>query len=171
MLKTYAALAGAAVSVLALSAPVYAADLIIEDEPFMASPSGFDWEGAYIGVFGGYAITFGEPIFGGELGYNFLPAENFLLGIEGSVLIYPFDGDHEAFLRGKAGFVADQVAIYGLAGIGEYNFTTPLYDLGAGVEFAVADNITINGEVFGRQVWGAFPPTVLFVEGGIRFHF
>jgi outer membrane immunogenic protein len=171
MLKRHMALAGAAISVLALGAPVYAADLIIEDDPFVESSSSFDWEGAYVGIFGGYAVTFGEPIFGGEIGYNFLPAENFLLGIEASGFIYPFDGDHELFLRGKAGFVADQVAIYGLAGVGEYNFTTPLYDVGAGVEFAVTENVTINGEVFGRQVWGAFPPTVLFVESGIRFHF
>jgi opacity protein-like surface antigen len=174
MFKKATLAAVAVVGIAALSAPVAAADLVI-DEPIIDEPvisaSGFDWEGAYIGVFGGYNFDFAAAQIGGELGYNFLASENFLLGVEASGLFY-LDGsnDHELFLRGKAGFVADQVAIYALAGVGEYDFTTPLYDIGAGVEFAVADNITLNAEVFGRNQWGA-APTVLNVEAGLRFHF
>src|SRR5262245_59671316 len=135
-----ATFAAAVVGFAALSAPVLAADLVIDtpiDEPLVEAVGGFDWEGAYVGVFGGYNFDFGVGQIGGELGYNFLGSENFLLGVEASGAFY-LDGsnDTELFIRGKAGYAADQVAIYALAGVGTYDFTTPLYDIGAGVEFA-----------------------------------
>jgi outer membrane immunogenic protein len=173
VMKKYAALAGAMVSVLALGAPAYAADLII-DEPYIDSPSSssFDWEGAYVGVFGGYYWNFGDAVIGGELGYNFLATENFLLGIEASGLFY-LDGtnDFELYVHGKAGFVVDNVAIYAIGGVGTFEFATPLYDIGAGIEVAVTENVTINGQVFARDVWGDFTPDGLITQAGIRFHF
>ena len=151
------ALTVAALSLAAFSAPVMAADLILDEEdvPVVDVGSSFDWEGAYVGGLLGYYPTFGEPVVGGQIGYNFLPVENFLVGIEGTGLVY-FGGDFELWLHGKAGVAMDNVALYGLAGVG--------------IEVAVADQVSLFGEAFVREEWGDFPD-VPYVQAGIRFHF
>jgi outer membrane immunogenic protein len=165
------ALTVAALSLAAFSAPVMAADLILDEEdvPVVDVGSSFDWEGAYVGGLLGYYPTFGEPVVGGQIGYNFLPVENFLVGIEGTGLVY-FGGDFELWLHGKAGVAMDNVALYGLAGVGTFNFNVPLYSLGVGIEVAVADQVSLFGEAFVREEWGDFPD-VPYVQAGIRFHF
>jgi outer membrane immunogenic protein len=160
------------VAALALALPAAAADLIV-DVPDVEEivPAGFDWEGGYIGGNVGYAISFGDPIVGAELGYNFLVSESILLGIEGSGMLYADgSGDTEFFVRGKTGVAIDNVAIYGLAGVGIFNFGLPLWDIGAGVEVAVTDNVTLNGQVFLRGELGDVPDA-LFAQAGVRFHF
>lgn len=159
-----------ALAALLVAAPAIAADLVV-DVPAVDEvvPAGFDWEGAYVGGHLGWA---GFPAYyaGGEIGYNFLPAESFLLGIEGSGYLLS-GGGAELFVNGKAGFVADSVAIYGLAGLG---YATAggigLWDVGAGIEVAVTDSVTVYGQAKLNQAIGNIP-NVPFLQAGVRFHF
>jgi opacity protein-like surface antigen len=171
MFKALAAAAATAV-VLSCAVPAIAADLMV-DTPPVVEATGFDWEGAYVGSFLGVYPTFGpSPTVGGEIGYNFVPSESFLLGVEGSGLFY-LDGSAgiELFVHGKAGATFDNVAVYGLAGVGTFNFGTfVLWDVGVGAEVAVTDNLTLDAQVFGRNVIGS-APTVPHVQAGIRYHF
>ena len=73
-------------------------------------------------------------------------------------------------MRTRAGVVFDSVAIYALGGLGIYDFGTPLWDVGLGVEAMVSDDFSIFGEGFLRQEIGVVPD-VVHVQAGARFHF
>ncbi len=155
------------------SATAQAADLVVYDDNLpMMTDTGMvesDWEGAYVGgSLGAYTGTF---TLGGEVGANFLPSENFLIGISASGLLY-LDGslDTEFFVRTRAGVVFDSVAIYALGGLGIYDFGTPLWDVGVGAEVMVSDDFSIFGEGFLRDNVGDIP-SVPHVQAGARFHF
>jgi outer membrane immunogenic protein len=167
MLKTFALAAALTIAV----APAFAADLVVS-VPTVPVATGFNWEGAYVGGALGLYPDSGDLTISGQVGYNFLPSENLILGIEGSGLFYlDGTGDSELYVHGKAGVVVDKAIIYATSGLGTYNFgTTPLWDVGAGAEFAVTDHLSIDGEIYGRNVVGSLP-TVLHVQAGIRYHF
>lgn len=158
-----------------VSATAQAADLVVYDDNLpMMTDTGMvesDWEGAYVGGSLGYYPTFSTATLGGEVGFNFLPAENFLIGMSANGLIY-LDGsfDTEFFVRGRAGVVFDNVALYGLASVGIYNVSTALWDVGAGIEVMATDNISFFAEGFLREVVGNIPDTP-HIQAGARFHF
>jgi opacity protein-like surface antigen len=157
--------AGAAL--LAFTVPAMAADLIVDTPPVMDTTSSINWEGAYIGGVLGYYPTFGGPVVGGEIGYDFTPSENFLLGIEGSVLFG--NGFIDSFIKGKAGFVAGNAAFYGLAAIGPASGGV-IYKFGVGAEFRIDQNWGIDGEIAGANFIGAAPVNP-YVQIGVRYHF
>ena len=149
-----------------------AADLIIPTTPQpIYEAAGFDWEGLYVGVraggqwvgtndYGnigaGAAIT--QGVVGAAVGVNFIPVDPFLLGVEvtgdyvwGNNLA---TGEFFANLRAGA-VVTDSVLVYAIGGVGVQTGpnnagSAGLYQLGAGVEFAVTDAITVRGEVVGQ---------------------
>lgn len=175
MFKIYSA-AIVAATLAALAAPALAADM--PEEPAAPAPMADGtniWDGGYVGV-GVGAYLNGPPgqvaIATGEIGANFSPSDGFLLGIEGSGLLYlDGSGDSEFFVHGKAGVTMGQAAIYGLAGVGTYNFgASNLWDIGAGVEFALADNWSVDTEVFDRGVFGQ-SLSAIQVQAGVRYHF
>ncbi len=171
MIKKFA-LTAAVVSFVAFSAPAMAADLIIEEEdvPVYDVGSDTDWEGAYIGGFLGYYPDDPSWYVGGQIGYNFLASETFLVGIQASGLISPDGGYIEGWLDGHAGVAFDNVAIYGLAGLGIQDDGDTLYRLGGGAEFMVANGFSIFAEGYvGNDIGQA--PTVPGVAAGFRFHF
>jgi opacity protein-like surface antigen len=166
------ALTVAALSLAAFTAPVVAADLIIEEEDVPVYDVGSDanWEGAYIGGFLGYYPQ--DPSFyvGGQVGYNFLVSESFLLGIQASGLVSPDGGYIEGWLDGHAGVAFDNIAVYGLAGLGIQDDGDTLYRFGAGAEVMVANGFSIFAEGYvGNDIGQA--PTVPGVAAGFRFHF
>lgn len=169
------ALAAVAAAGLAFSTSAQAADLVVYDDDLpMMTDTGMveaDWEGFYIGGSAGFITNANAPTLGGEIGVNYLAAENFLLGISGAGLIY-LDGsmDTEFFVRGRAGVVFDSVALYATGGLGIYDFNLPLWDIGAGVEIMATDNVSLFAEGFLRQEIG-FIPDVVHVHAGARFHF
>lgn len=165
------ALTIAAVSALAFSAPVLAADLpsappVIEDFEEEASLSGL-----YIG---GFVESLNGDVFSGgvELGYDFTPAENFLLGIEGSILAN--DAAVVGWVKGKAGFTVDQFAIYGFGAVGTvFGGGGPISKVGLGAELKLDENWGINGEIASIDVGGLSPfGTGDYVaQIGVRYHF
>ena len=151
-----------------------AADLIIPTTPQPIAPiaSGFDWEGIYAGArVGGQWVgsaQYGNAVVGertnGVLGVaagvNFLPVDPVLLGLEvsGDWLWNDQYSSGEFFANLRAGaVVTDNALVYAIGGVGfqarEGRDNAGIYQLGAGVEFAVTDAVTLRGEVVGQ---GAF---------------
>lgn len=160
-----------------------AADLIIPTTPQpIYEAAGFDWEGLYAGArVGGQffdGVTYG--VVGGVVGVNFIPADPILVGVEvtGDYLWNEDFHSAEFFANLKAGAVlTDSVLIYAIGGVGVATSSDTdavgLYQLGAGVELAVTDSITVRGEVVGQ---GDFDDGDDFFEAakatvGVFYHF
>lgn len=180
-----------------------AADLIVEQPQAEVAAAAYDWNGAYVGVFGGWAsgestqdiivntlpfgigdATFGIDgwLLGAAAGANF-QMDQFVLGVEGDIAwsnvtgqnlvvddLWQTDVNWLGTLRGRAGFAADSFLFYGTAGLAvgsvhvqngdtdngttfipgigyaETDVTAVGYVVGAGVEVAVADNISLKAE-------------------------
>jgi outer membrane immunogenic protein len=141
---------GIAAALLLASAPVMAADLVVDvpdDVVAMAS----DWDGAYAGV-GGFAYVGPTNGFGGvgNVGVNQTFGGNFLFGVEGYAGLGTDSGTGLFWLVGAEGrlgvLASDAVLVYGAGGV---EWDAPgggFVTLGGGVEFAVADNMTLDVE-------------------------
>lgn len=222
------ALAGA----LALSAgSVYAADLIIE-EPVYVEPvvTGGNWDGLYVGVFGGAAWGLADHtnsgfdedgadadlsgwLLGVKAGANFTLSGNIVVGVVGDVAWSDISGTYadapvigdstntinwQGSLRGIVGLDAGTFMPYLTAGLAVANATHEVeffepelsvdathvgYTVGAGVEMAVADNISLNVEYrysdFGSQEYdheSMFDPpefdlSTHAITAGVNFRF
>ena len=158
-------------SALLLSAPVFAADL---NEPVPAAPyvapvsTAFDWTGAYVGADVGYdwaskasgAGKNHDAVIGGVFaGYNYQIQNNIVVGGEGEVAYGGADplATWTGAVRGRAGYAFDNILVYGTAGglvgqgemknNGANNTRTHFgYQVGAGVEAALTNNITARAE-------------------------
>jgi outer membrane immunogenic protein len=156
---------------LALVSGAQAADLII-DEPAagVVEVASGNWDGVYVGAFvGGLAGTFTEDntntetdisgwLAGVNLGANFTVADGIVLGVVGDIAWTNAENDPSTFstdwtgsLRGRLGFDGGAFLPYLTAGLavagGEIagsNETHVGWTVGAGVEFAVADNISVD---------------------------
>jgi len=192
-MKSISILLAAGVSTLVLASAAHAADLIIDTEPMMPGivETSTSWDGAYVGVFGGYGW--------GELGFDNdapgdLSPEGWLLGVNAGVnftlgngIIAGVVGDiawsdmNDSFsddlggdppviasatstidwvgsLRGRVGLDAGSFMPYLTAGLAvahnTFETTFPFDDsddqihvgwtVGAGVEVAVADNVSLD---------------------------
>jgi len=169
-----------------LSAPALAADLIVASDEVAVASDGFDWARPYIGA--ELASEFplfddGDTYLGGGIfaGVNVLVTDNVLLGIQGTADLVS-NGDEtwaELFVLGRAGvLVTPDVLLYGVAGVG-YEFDVEEsddngepYQLGAGIEFAVTEDVTLRGQLTG---YGSFDSDDLFdyarATVGVAFHF
>ncbi|MGU3495373.1 outer membrane protein [Xanthobacteraceae bacterium A53D] len=192
-------------AILALAAPAAAADLATR-YPVKAVVAPvmpvFSWTGFYVGANAGYGggsqdYTFANTpldiaaastnaagfIAGGQLGYNFQFANNFVLGletdiqwtnIEGEVSTLGFDGsavnmstslDYFGTVRARAGYAFDRFLPYVTGGfaygktktdittidatdlyVGNGSSTKTGWTVGAGVEYAFANNWTFKTE-------------------------
>lgn len=168
-----------------LAGTALAADLTIPAEEAPVIDNTFDWEGAYAGAEIGFEYFDPDYIYGAGgvfVGYNFLASESILLGIEGSLGLIADDDEAygEAFVFGRAGvLVTPEILLYGIAGVGyewqlddASNYNDTGYQLGAGIEAAVADNVTVRGQLTG---YGYFDDSDLFEAAratvGVAFHF
>jgi outer membrane immunogenic protein len=175
-----------------------AADLIIPTTPQpIYEAAGFNWEGLYAGVraggqfvgntagqeFAGQANNTTYGLVGGAVGVNFLPMDPLLLGVEVTADYLwsnnvTSSGEFFANLRAGA-VVTDSVLIYAIGGVGvstSNNTSTGLYQLGAGVEVAVTDAITVRGEVVGQGDFSTAGAADPFFEAakatvGVYYHF
>ena len=123
------------------------------------SSAGFDWDGFYAGI-GVSGSSLSNGVLTDTTGYIDVIAGanytngNFLIGLEGWFGGYSYAGasGYGGGVEARAGYLAsDDVLVY--AGVGGYfydaggRYTT----LGAGVEFALSDQLTIDTEY---KYWG-----------------
>lgn len=160
-------------SALLLSVPVFAADL---NEPIPQAPyappvetsSAFDWTGAYVGADVGYtwanqaasATKDHAGVVGGVFaGYNYQMPNNIVVGGEAEVAYGGADplATWSGAVRGRAGYAFDNILVYGtvggLVGQGEMELsggnetrTHVGYQVGAGIEAALTENVTARAE-------------------------
>jgi outer membrane immunogenic protein len=159
-----------------------AADLITM--PVSSSPveipvaaAGYDWTGFYTGVYG---VVQQSPAGGTQYGLGINAGVNaqfdfFLIG--GEVALHGLTGGTldttYGQVLGKAGVViSDSVMLYAAAGYG-IDLGAPAEDdwlLGAGVELAVADNVSVRAQyLHGFPITGGNPKDQVTV--GAHFHF
>lgn len=170
----------ASVAVVGFAGAAMAADPYLPpiDEPIFDAPVDNGWDGPYIGIYGGgiwneYDASFGA--LGVQAGVNFALGDVLVGGVEVQVGAWgdDFDDlDFEAFALGKLGIgVSDAVLIYAEGGFGYISGPdTAAAAFGGGIEFAVTESISLEGEVLGvylldPEIWAA-RATV-----GLNFHF
>lgn len=160
-----ALLSGAATAAFASGA--LAADLIIE-EPMVGvvETAGGDWDGVYIGAFTGYSFNHFEWFPGEEdvdgwllglnAGANFTLTDGIVAGVVGDIAwsnasFEDFDVTWVGSLRGRLGFDGGAFLPYVTAGLAfasteieSYENTHIGWTAGAGVEFAVMDNVSVD---------------------------
>ena len=159
-------LAGVAAAGLTVSG-AQAADLLVGGfdrgvDPIYSSPL-FNFEGFYIGAAGGGAMVPGPGLVGTVgvvAGANFEVTDGILAGVEwqGDTLWNGggFVGFDALFLGKLGGYMSDSAIVYGVAGGGWVN-NSPSYAFGAGVEAAVAQQVSLRGELLGTGSWGSWP--------------
>jgi opacity protein-like surface antigen len=163
----------ATVATAALSSATLAADLIIAD-PIVDNTysAGFDWEGPYIGAFISGQTTPAVFGIGVDLGVNVLIDESLLAGVEGEVAYIGGAPDSwQGQVTGRLGFVADSALFYGFVGIGGNTVTDAYVPVGVGVEFGVADNVSINAEYQYQWDIDGATPNAHVGKVGLRFGF
>ena len=159
-------------SALVVSSSAMAADLII-DTPEMAGVVEVesDWEGPFVGVFGGYAsgeltsdigevdgIGLSGWMLGVTAGANFALTEGVIIGVVGDIAWndigaddFDYTSGYNGSLRGRLGFDGGAFMPYLTAGLafagGEYddiNNTHLGWTVGAGLEVAVAQDLSLD---------------------------
>lgn len=151
-----------------LTTQAFAADLIIDTpvEPGVVTVSG-DWEGAYVGIFGGYAageltdagagVDIDGWLVGFAAGYDVYLSDSIVGGIVADIAWNDIDDDADfssdwnGSLRARLGYDAGAFLPYvtgGLAFInGDDTVTTNTHwgwTVGAGVEVAVSEQLSID---------------------------
>lgn len=168
-----ALLLSVATLVLAGSSSAFAADLMVDTPMVMDDAASSSFEGAYLGVFGTTYLGVSQYGAGVELGYNFLPAESFLLGVEVSGAMFATGYDPEVWFKGKAGFAANNFAFYGFGEVGAYfsgGVATAQYGVGAGAEVFLTEQLSLDAEAGMRADFGN-PLANPHAQVGLRFHF
>jgi opacity protein-like surface antigen len=159
---TRSLLAGAAIAAI-MTTGVQAADLLVGGlDPVYSSPL-FNFEGFYVGgTVGAGALPVVGTVgtVGVVAGANFEVTEAFLLGVEAQAdAVWNGGGitGMNGLLLGKVGFyLTDDMIAYGSAGGGWVN-SVGSYAFGAGLEMAVAEQLSARAEVMGTGTWGGMP--------------
>lgn len=173
----------AGVAVLGFASSTSAADLIVDAPMAYEAPAGGNWDGPYIGVFGGYASgTLSGPtdidvsgwLLGVNAGVNFTLTDGVVAGVVGDIAWSDVSGSGPEFnwfgsVRGLIGFDGGAFLPYLTAGLGFahedfYDVTAFGWTAGAGVKFAVTDDVSLNLEYrysdFGEADYGGSDATL-----------
>ena len=136
-----------------------AADLIIPTTPEpIYEAAGFSWDGLYAGIEAGGVFADDVDttgLVGGVVGVNFTVADPIILGVELQADYLFLDGDDAGLILalGRVGAVlTDSVLVYAAGGVGTTvggDDEEGVYALGAGVEVALTDSVSLRGEVLG----------------------
>jgi opacity protein-like surface antigen len=161
----------ATAAVAALSSASYAADLIV-DVP-IADPiidNSFSFDGAYIGAFAqGQTApnTFGLGV---NFGVNAL-MDSLLIGAEVEA-VAALGPNYSAQVTGKVGgLISDNAIIYAYSGIGTRTPSSWYVPLGIGAEVAVAENVSVKGEVQYNFDLTTAAQNSVAAKIGLNFHF
>lgn len=167
----------AASAAMTVSSVAFAADAVesVPAAPMaVEQPAIFTWDGAYVGIHGGYAWGNADsPAFvggsdnfdggrlGGFIGYNWQFSNGFVAGIEGDVNYdwnknnyiggVSIDTGFSGSVRGRVGYAIDRALIYGAAGWTATN---------ASVRGPVRDDDTLHGWTIGAGLDYAFTDNV-----------
>lgn len=178
----------AGVAALGFASATQAADLIVDYAPMspgIVDVSG-DWDGPFVGVFGGYGMADADHVsgpgtndlelagwlLGVNAGVNFTVSEGIVLGVVGDLAwsditgdddgAFAFDTTHtinwQGSVRGRVGFDGGAFMPYLTGGLAFANATRTTsagvdntaeathvgWTVGAGVEFAVAENVSLD---------------------------
>lgn len=134
-------------------AAVAADPIVMIDDPVIDNFSPFPWDGVYAGVFGTaqVAVAPAAPAvygLGVNLGVNVL-VDPLLIGVEGDIA-WLWNGGANSWqgqVHGRLGaLVTDEVLIYGLAGLGANSVTSTYVPVGAGIEVALTDNLSVKAQ-------------------------
>lgn len=162
MRLTRTMLAGAAAIGLMTTA-AQAADLMVGGLDPIYSSQLFNFEGFYVGGTGGIGALPGPGTVwsvGVVAGANFALNDVILAGVEfqGDSLWNGggFAGVNALFLGKLGGYLSDEMMVYGTGG-GGWVANTPSYALGAGIEMAVAEQLSVRGEAMATGTWGGWP--------------
>ncbi|SPJ25901.1 outer membrane protein [Palleronia abyssalis] len=135
-----------------------------------------DGDGVIGGAFAGYQYDFGNFVLGGELDLNAANLDFDDDDFFGDDLNVDFDDDGDTDdggasfdqihrLKLRAGYDAGNTLIYGVVGaayaeaeIFDEDYSDTGYVLGAGVDYKVAPNVTVGGEVLYHE-WNDFDDT------------
>ncbi|HHG89453.1 MAG TPA: porin family protein [Devosia sp.] len=167
-------LLGVAASAL-LATGALAADPVDTVQPTFSS-AGFDWDGFYVGlgvtggqwsntesfglvdIIAGVNVTAGDVLFGGEAWIGGYGTSFGFTGVEGG-------------LEGRLGYLVSPEALIYLSGGGQFFDAGGQYGtVGAGVEFAVTDNVSLDLEY---KYWGVSNNgfTAHSIGASANFHF
>ena len=143
-----------------MTSGAHAADLLMPANQIYDSPL-FNFEGFYVGGtagLGAFPGPGGSGMIGVVVGANFAVTDALMTGVEfqGDALwngggLYGFDA---LFLGKLGGFLSDDMLVYGTAG-GGWIANTPSYGIGAGIEMAIAPQVSVRGEGMITGAWGA----------------
>jgi outer membrane immunogenic protein len=163
-------LTGAALAVLALATPAFAADMAARGPVYKAAPAVaplFNWTGFYIGGHGGYGwgdasgLDTNGWFGGGQIGVNYQFAPNWVWGVEADISGGKIDGGNAATAafktdvfgtaRLRLGYTVDRVMFYGTGGLAWADSKATLVGVsdtqsnfgwaaGGGIEYAFAPN-------------------------------
>lgn len=140
-----ALLATAATAV--LSSAAFAADLIVDTPPMapVVNSSSFNWDGPYIGALLQGQLAPDAFGIGADFGVNAL-MDSIVVGgeIEGVVGL-PASASVQGTVK-IGGLISDSAMLYAYTGLGTRTASSWYVPLGAGVEFAVADNLGLKVE-------------------------
>lgn len=123
----------------------------------------FDWEtGTALGAFAGYNWQSGQLVYGAELSY-FAVYDMVLQGAGANDFV-----DAILDVRGRVGYAFGDVLVYGAAGYSIVDTTINTasgqrldgYNLGAGVEYHVAEDFIVGLDFTSRRVDAYIPVTV-----------
>ncbi len=162
----------AAAALLAASPAAFAADLLIEapSAPQQYVDNSFNWNGAYLGIYGtgqNVPAAFG---LGADFGVNALQ-DNILFGAEVSAA-WLGNGSWTGQVNGKLGVLAaPEIAIYGLAGFGAHSANGAFVPVGVGLEAAVADNLSLKAEYQYNFDLSTAAQSSHVVKVGLNWHF
>ena len=159
----------ATTAVVAFSSATFAADLIIAD-PVIDNSVGFDWEGTYAGLY--ISGQSAPAVFGigANLGVNVLVDDSLLAGFEGEIA-WLANGSFQGQVDGRLGFVADQALLYAFIGLGANSVTNAYVPVGVGVEFAVADNLSLKAEYQYQWDFDVAAQSAHVAKIGFNWHF
>ncbi len=140
-----------------------AADLLVNGADPIYDSQLFNFEGFYVGATLG-AGTFPAPgvvgVVGAVAGANFALTDAFLAGVEfqGDVLWNGsgFVGFDALFLGKFGGYLSDDMVVYGTGGGGLVDGVGS-YALGAGIEMAVMEQLSVRGEALATGSFGVWP--------------
>jgi outer membrane immunogenic protein len=165
--------------VLALASSALAGGAAAQSSGFMADPIYnsplFNFEGFYAGVQGGAAWLAAPGVVGtvaAVAGVNFAINDAMLAGIEfqggASINGTGVTGVDAMLLAHLGGYLTNDLMAYAALGGGLVN-SVGSYALGGGLEYPIADQLSVRAEILGTGTWGAMPNGVR-AGAGVLFH-